>query len=73
MRTNFKANTGVRMRVFSEDQCRELVLAAEEAMWRTGTDFYDPESIEILRKAGCWVDGKRVRIPAQICIRLKGL
>ena len=47
MRTNYKANTGVRMRVFSEDQCRELVLAAEEAMWRTGTDFYDPESIEI--------------------------
>lgn len=66
MRTNLKANTGVRMRVFSEDQCRELVLAAEEAMWRTGTDFYDPESIEILRKAGCWVDGKRVRIPAHI-------
>ena len=69
MRTNYKVNTGVRMRVFSEDQCRELVLAAEEAMWRTGTDFYDPESIEILRKAGCWVDGKRVRIPAYITER----
>ncbi len=66
MRTNYKANTGVSMHVFSEAQCRELVLAAEEAMWRTGTDFYDPESIEILRKAGCWVDGKRVRIPAHI-------
>lgn len=54
------------MNVFSPDQCQELVYAAEEVMWRTGTDFYDPESIEILRKAGCWVDGKRVRIPAHI-------
>ena len=51
MRTNYKANTGVSMHVFSEAQCRELVLAAEEAMWRTGTDFYDPESIEILKKS----------------------
>lgn len=69
MRTNYKANTSVKMNVFSEAECQELVFAAEEAMWRTGTDFYDPESIEILKKAGCWVDGKRVRIPAHITER----
>ncbi len=65
-RTNFKAYSSTMMKVFSQDQCQELVLAAEEAMWRTGTDFYDKESLEILKKAGCWVDGKRVRIPAHI-------
>ena len=65
-RTNVKAFSSTMMKVFSQDQCQELVLAAEEAMWRTGTDFYDKESLEILKKAGCWVDGKRVRIPAHI-------
>ena len=53
MRTNLTANTGVKMNVFTEQQCQELVFAATEAMWLTGTEFHDPESIEILRKAGC--------------------
>jgi trimethylamine--corrinoid protein Co-methyltransferase len=69
MRTNFKANTSVKMNVFSEDQCKELVFAATEAMWRTGTDFHDSESLEIMKKGGCWVDGNRVRIPAHITER----
>jgi len=65
-RSNIKSYATTQMTVFSPAQCQELVLAAEEAMWRTGTDFYDPESLEILKKAGCWVDGKRVRIPAPL-------
>ncbi|MEL7563372.1 MAG: trimethylamine methyltransferase family protein [Dehalobacterium sp.] len=68
-RSNYKANASTMMNVFSPDQCQELVYAATEAMWRTGTDFYDKESLEILKKAGCWVDGKRVRIPAHITER----
>jgi len=28
-------------------------------MWRTGTNFHDEESLEIMKKAGCWVDGER--------------
>ncbi|TGE37995.1 trimethylamine methyltransferase [Desulfosporosinus fructosivorans] len=68
-RTNFKAYASTMMKIFTDAQCQELVLAAEEAMWRTGTDFYDKESLEILKKAGCWVDGKRVRIPAHITER----
>ncbi len=68
-RTNFKANATPRMSVFSEAQCQELVQAAIEANWRTGTEFNDKESLEILKKAGCWVDGKRVRIPAYITER----
>lgn len=69
IRSNFKAYSSAMMNIFSPDQCQELVLAAEEAMWRTGTDFHDNESLEILKKAGCWVDGKRVRIPAHITER----
>lgn len=68
-RTNYKANATVKMNVFSPAQCQELVYAAEEAMWRTGTDFHDPESVEILQRAGCWVDGIRVRIPAHLTER----
>ncbi len=66
MRTNLFANTGVKMNVFSEAQCQELVFAATEAMWRSGTEFHDPESVEILKKAGCTVDGITVHIPAHI-------
>ncbi|MCM0758151.1 trimethylamine methyltransferase family protein [Sporomusa sphaeroides DSM 2875] len=72
IRANFKAHASARMNILSEDQCYELVMAATEAMWRTGTDFHDKESLEILKKAGCWVEGKRVRIPAHIterCLR----
>lgn len=69
MRTNFRANTGVKMNVFSEDQCQELVFAATEAMWLTGTEFHDPESIEILRKAGCTIDGIIAHIPPHITER----
>jgi trimethylamine--corrinoid protein Co-methyltransferase len=54
------------MNVLTPDQCQELVYAAEEAMWRTGTNFHDEESLEILKKAGCWVEGTRARIPAHI-------
>lgn len=69
MRTNFRANTGVKMNVFSEDQCQELVFAATESMWLTGTEFHDPESIEILRKAGCTIDGIIAHIPPHITER----
>ncbi|MGI6678340.1 MAG: trimethylamine methyltransferase family protein [Dehalobacterium sp.] len=68
-RSNYQAYTSTQMSVFSPDQCQELVYAATEAMWRTGTDFHDQECLDILKKAGCWVDGKRVRIPAHITER----
>lgn len=66
IRSNIKANQTTRMNVLTPDQCQELVYAAEEAMWRTGTNFHDEESLEILKKAGCWVEGTRARIPAHI-------
>ncbi|MBQ9069680.1 MAG: trimethylamine methyltransferase family protein [Eggerthellaceae bacterium] len=69
MRTNLRANTGVKMNVFTEEQCQELVFAATEAMWLTGTEFHDPESIEILRKAGCTIDGIIAHIPPHITER----
>lgn len=59
IRSNIKANQTTRMNVLTPDQCQELVYAAEEAMWRTGTNFHDEESLEILKKAGCWVEGTR--------------
>lgn len=66
VRSNIKANQSTKMNVLTPDQCKELVLAAEEALWRTGTNFHDEESLEILKKAGCWVEGERVRVPAHI-------
>ncbi len=45
-RSNFKANASTRMQVYTESQCRELVLAAEEVMWRTGRIFTIPKPLK---------------------------
>jgi len=67
MRVNRGVNATVHFRVLSADQCDEIVLAAFEVLERIGARFYEPESLEIFKAAGCIVeDGNRVRIPAGI-------
>lgn len=52
-------------RVLTDDQCERIVLAAFEVLERVGARFYEPEAVDILRKAGGVVsDGHRVRIPS---------
>ena len=57
------------MKVLTDSQCAEIVLAAEEVLFRTGMEFHDPQSLEILKKHGCHVDGIRVRIPPYLTER----
>ena len=63
MRTNYRVNSGVRFRMLSEDQLQELADGVFHVLEYTGLDVYHEESREILKKAGAWVDGIRVRIP----------
>jgi trimethylamine--corrinoid protein Co-methyltransferase len=37
-----------------------------ETLERTGVVYYDSEAIEIMKKAGCWVEESRVRIPVKL-------
>ncbi len=64
VRARYKVNKTPLFQMLSEDQCREIYTAAVEILERTGARVYDPESKEILEKAGCWVDGETVRFPA---------
>lgn len=68
-RVNYKANKTTKLNVLTESQCQEILLAAEEVMWRTGAEFHNPQALEILKKHGCAVDGIRVRIPPYLTER----
>lgn len=68
-RVNYKVNETVSMQVLTPTQCREIVMAAEEEMFRTGVEFHDEPTCELLKKHGCFVDGIRVRIPPYITER----
>ena len=66
MRSNFTVQITPEFRVLSDDQIEELHLATLEVLRRTGVTVKEPEGREILKKAGCWVDGERVRFPAHL-------
>ncbi len=71
-RSNYVANGSCNLSMLSEEQCQDIVYAAEEVLERTGVTVYDDEALETLKKSGCWVDGNRVRIPTSLverCLR----
>jgi trimethylamine--corrinoid protein Co-methyltransferase len=64
--SNFSAQVTPGMRLLSEDQKGDIHSATLELLRRTGVDVLIPEARDLLKKAGCWVDGKRVRIPPNL-------
>ena len=66
MRSNYRANGTQNLEVLSQDQIKRILGAAKEVLERTGVVYYDDEAIETMKKAGCFVDGNRVRIPARL-------
>ena len=69
MRTNYRINSGVRFSMFSEDQLEELFWGVLHLLEYTGLDVKHEESREILKKAGAWVEGERVRLPSYLVRR----
>lgn len=62
--SNLVDNRSVQFNVLSESQCERIYRAVLEVLERTGAEIHNPKALELLRKAGCWVDGIRVRIPS---------
>ncbi len=62
-------NQSVQFRVLSDSQLKRIYSAVLEVLERTGAEIYNPQALELLRKAGCWVDGIRVRIPSRLVER----
>ena len=64
--SNYTVNQSPRFRILSDDQIAEVHRATLEVMRRTGVRVEEPSAIEVFAKAGCWIDGKRVRFPARL-------
>jgi trimethylamine--corrinoid protein Co-methyltransferase len=64
--SNFDAQITPGMRLLSESQIEEMHSATQELLRRTGVDVLVPEVRDLLKKAGCWLDGERVRIPPHL-------
>ncbi|HHW07039.1 MAG TPA: trimethylamine methyltransferase [Clostridia bacterium] len=67
--SNLVNNESVQFRVFTESQLERIYNAVLEVLERTGADIHNPEALELLRDAGCWVDGIRVRFPSHVVER----
>ncbi len=66
MRTNYRMNSGVRFEMLSQDQLQELFDGALHVLEYTGLEVHHQKARDILKNAGAWVDGLRVRIPSYI-------
>ncbi len=64
VRARYRVNNSPVYRMLSEDQQKAIYQAALEILERTGAVIHDKESLELFEKAGCWVEGERVRFPA---------
>ncbi|MBN1314960.1 MAG: trimethylamine methyltransferase family protein [Anaerolineales bacterium] len=69
MRTNYRMNSGVRFQMLSNDQLEELFWGVLHVLEYTGLEVYHDEARDILKKAGAWVDGIRVRLPSYLVRR----
>jgi trimethylamine--corrinoid protein Co-methyltransferase len=52
--------------VLSPDQLKEIHGASLEVLERTGVDVYHEQARELLKVAGCRVEGRRVRFPTSL-------
>lgn len=66
MLVNRKCIQGGYFEYLSEEEIRQIHLASLEILERTGVEVLDQEALELLRDAGCSVDGTRVRIPNRL-------
>ncbi len=65
-RTNVRALTAPFYRGLTDEQCRLIHSASLEILERTGVLIYYRPAIDLLKKAGCYVEENRVRIPAHL-------
>jgi len=64
--TNVSAHTAPFYRGLTDDQCRLIHSASLEILERTGAQVNHQPAIDLLKKAGCFVEENRVRIPAHL-------
>ncbi len=73
MRTNYRINSGVRFNMFSQDQLEEMYWGVLHTLEYTGLEVHHDRARDILKQAGAWVDGLRVRLPSYLVRRALSL
>lgn len=63
---NYAAKQSIQFGVLNEGQCREIVNAAFRVLERTGCDIHHEGARQLLKDAGCRVNGIRVKIPTSL-------
>jgi trimethylamine---corrinoid protein Co-methyltransferase len=66
MRSNYRVTASNNLQVLTDDQIRRILGAAMEVLEKTGVIYYDDEAVETMKKAGCFIDGKRIKIPSKL-------
>ncbi|MGM0420470.1 MAG: trimethylamine methyltransferase family protein, partial [Bacillota bacterium] len=66
MKSSYNTVAGVNLEVLSEDQIERMLDASMRILEETGVVYYDEEAVNIMKNAGCKVEGERVRIPAKL-------
>jgi trimethylamine--corrinoid protein Co-methyltransferase len=62
--TDVRSSAAGQFRRMSEQHCERIHAASLEVMERTGVRLYEPEAVDLLRKAGAQIsEGNRARIP----------
>ena len=61
---NYGSRQQLGIDVFTKDQCAMIHQAVLEVLKEVGVDVYNDKALEILKKGGAFVDGRRVRFPA---------
>ena len=64
--TNVSTYSAPYHREMTDEQCRLIHDASLEILERTGVRLYYQPAIDLLKKAGCFVDGNHVRIPPRL-------
>jgi len=64
--TNVIAYSTPYYRGMTDEQCRLIHCASLDILERTGVLLYYQPAIDLLKKAGCLVDGNHVRIPSHL-------
>lgn len=64
--SNYQAQLTPGIQLLSESQKQEIHSATLELLRRTGVKVLVPEVRELLRDAGCWMDGEMVQIPSHL-------
>jgi len=57
---------GCQIEILSGDEIEQIHLGALSILWRTGIEVREDQAFDILKKAGCPTNGKRIRIPSNL-------